>query len=295
MQTKVEKMPKSTIKLTITVPTDKVKESYEKVLNEVVKATELPGFRKGMAPKEMVVEKTDVSKLYGEVINDLLQNFYPQALKENHIVPISNPKVEIKEFNLEKEFEFTAIVATRPEVKVGEYKNKLKEVQEKKEKTTKEENAKKLAAGEELKDSHAHLETNDVIDVLIEVSEVEVPELLIEEETERMMARLVDQAQSIGISLEQYLKAQNKTSEQLHTEYSKIAERSLKAEFVLANLAAAEKIEVTDAEIEEVAKASGNPDVMEQLKDPAQKWYIKSILEKNKLISKLMEEAAHEK
>jgi trigger factor len=232
MKTNVEKMPKSTIKLTVTVPTDKVKESYDKVLTEAVKATELPGFRKGMAPREMVAEKSDVSKLYGEVINDLLQTYYPQALKENHIVPVSNPKVEIKEFNLEKEFEFTALVATRPEVKVGEFKKKLKAAQENKEKTTKEENAKKLAAGEEIKDSHDHLETNDIIDILLEVSVVDVPELLVEEETERMMARLLDQAQSIGISLEQYLKAQNKTSEQLKEEYTKIAERSLKAEFV---------------------------------------------------------------
>jgi trigger factor len=264
-------------------------------LDEVVKSTELPGFRKGMAPKEMVAEKSDVSKLYGEVINELLQRYYPQALKENLITPISNPKVEIKEFNLEKEFEFVATVATRPEVKVGEFCKYFGRVQEKKEKTTKEENAKKLVAGEKLEDSHAHLTPNEVIDILIDASELDVPELLIEEETERMMSRLVDQAQSIGLSLEQYLKAQNKTSEQLRSEYSKIAERSLKAEFILSNLANTEKIEVTDTEIEDVAKASGNPEVLEQLKDPVQKWYIKSILEKNKLISKLTEEAAHEK
>ncbi|OGC48132.1 hypothetical protein A2W32_04705 [candidate division WWE3 bacterium RBG_16_37_10] len=108
-----------------------------------------------------------------------------------------------------------------------------------------------------------------------------------------MMARLVDQAQSIGLSLDQYLKAQNKTSEQLTSDYKKTAEKSVKAELVLGEIIKTEKVDVTEAEIEEIVKASGDPNALEQLKDPLQKWYIKSILEKNKLINKLIEEVAH--
>lgn len=290
MKTQVEKLPKSAIKLTVTVPVDKVKEMYAQVLDEVVKNTELPGFRKGLAPKELVKEKTDISKLYGDVVNDLLQKYYPQALKETLIAPVSNPKVEIKEFDLEKEFEFTAIIATRPEIKIGDYKTKLRAKYDTDLKKAKEANAEKLKNGEKIGELHVHLSTNDIIDALTDTSEVEVADVLTEEETERTMSRLVDQAQSIGLSLDQYLKAQNKTAEQLKADYTKAAERSIKAEFLLSQLAKDLAVEVTDAEIEEAFAAAGESMPKDKLNDSMEKWYIKSILEKNKVISKIMEE-----
>jgi FKBP-type peptidyl-prolyl cis-trans isomerase (trigger factor) len=292
MQIKSEKQAKSTMKLTVTVPAEKVKEAYDKVLSEVVKEAELPGFRKGMVPAEMVKEKTDVSKLYGEVINELLQKYYVEAVNQEKLNPVSNPKVEIKEFDLEKDFEFTAIVPTKPEVKIGDYTDKLKKIQEEKMKTVKEENAKKLAAGEQLEEPHVHISSNEVVDALVDSAEVDISDILIDDESERMMARLVDQAQSIGISLEQYLKAQNKTADQLREDYHKVAERTLKAEFVLSQLVKDRGVEITEDELTEIVEASGTPNAEEQLKDPVQKWYIKSVLEKNKLISDLIEEAA---
>lgn len=294
MQVKVEKQPKSTLKLIISVPAVNVKEEYEKVFEEVVKNAEFPGFRKGMAPKNMVKQKTDVSKLYGEVINNLLQKYYSQTLKENLIQPVSNPRVEIKEFDPEKDFEFTAILAIRPEVEIGEFRLEIKSNYEKKIEGAKKQNEEKLKKGEPISDIHVHLNTNDIIDGLLKNSKVEVSDLLIDEETERMMSRLVDQAQSIGLSLDQYLKAQNKTADQLKDEYKKVAENNIKSEFILDKLIKDEKVEVTDKEVEDMIKASGVPDAKEKLNNTTEKWYIKNILEKNKLITKLMEEAEGE-
>ncbi len=290
MQVRIEKQPKSTLKLSISVPSANVKEEYEKAFEEVVKNAELPGFRKGMAPKDMVKQKTDVSKLYGEVINNLLQKYYTQALKENLVMPVSNPRVEIKEFDLEKDFEFTAVLAVKPEVEVGEFRAEIKSNYEKKIDVAKKENEEKLKKGETLSDTHIHLHTNDVIDALLNNSKVEISDLLIDEETEKMMSRLVDQAQSIGLSLDQYLKAQNKTADQLKDEYKKIAENNIKSEFILDKLIKDERIEITDKEVEDMIKASGVPDAEEKLNNTTEKWYIKNILEKNKLITKLMEE-----
>jgi len=290
MQVKVTKQPKSTIKIDIKVPNIKVKEAYETLMTDIVKNSEVSGFRKGTAPRKMVESKTDVSKIYGDLINELLRAYYPRAIKENHIAPISNPKVEVKEFDIEKDFEFSAMVATRPDVKVGDYKKKLKKVYADKLKTAEKDKEEKLKKGEKLEPTHTHLLTTEVVDILLEISNIEIPDLLIDDETDRMMARLVDQTQAIGMSLDQYLKAQNKSAEELRTNYDKLSERNLKTEFILEHLIKEEKIEVNDAELEETAKASGDPKTSEGLKDPVQRWYIKSILEKNKLISKLIEE-----
>lgn len=290
MKTQIEKQPKSTIKLTVTVPADKVKETYNHVLDEVAANTEIAGFRKGTAPKEMVKEKTDVSKLYGEVVNHLLEAYYPQAVKENLITPIANPKVEIKEFDLEKDFEFIATIATRPEVTIGDFKSKLKKDYEEKLAKAKEENAEKLKNGQSLEEQHIHVSSNELIEAVIQTSQVEIPDLLIEEETERMLSNLLQQAQSIGLSIDQYLKSQNKTVDQLREDYTKLAEKNLKAEFFLSKLVKDAGIVVEDKEVEDMYAAAGEANPKEKLKDSMQTWYIKSILEKNKLISKILEE-----
>ena len=284
MQVKVEKQSKSTLKLIISVPSANVKEEYEKVFEEVVKNAEFPGFRKGMAPKEMVKQKTEVSKLYGEVINNLLQKYYTQALKENLVQPVSNPRVEIKEFDLEKDFEFTAVLAVRPEVEIGEFRTEIKFNYDKRVEEAKKQN----------EDTHIHLHTNDIIDALLKNSKVDVSDLLVEEEAERMISRLIDQAQSIGLSLDQYLKAQSKTADRLKDEYKGVAENNIKSEFILDKIIRDEKIEVTDKEVEDMIKASGVPNAEDKLNNPTEKWYIKNILEKNKLITKLMEEVEGE-
>lgn len=290
----VENQPKSTIKLTITVPNEKIKQSYEKLLDTAVEQTEIEGFRKGKGPRELVRDKIGNTKLYGDVINQILQEFYPQALKENHIAAIANPKVELKEFDIDKDLEFTALVATRPDVKIGDYRAQLKEYYAKKleegKKQNAEQNAEKLKAGEKIEEAHIHLSVNEVIDVLIKASELEVSDILVTDETERMMARLLDQAQQIGLSLDQYLKAQNKNIDQLRADYAEIALRNLKAEFVLGKLILDNKVEVSDEEITSMIKAAGFEDAQKRMEDPIEKYYVKSILQKNKLLSSLIEE-----
>ena len=291
MKVQVEKQPKSTLKLSIVVPKEDVKKTYEKILDDVVIQTEIPGFRKGKAPKEKVLEKTDISTLYGEVVNALLQTYYPQALKEHHVSPVSNPKVEIKEFELEKDFVFDATVAIRPEIKIGDYRPLLVKKYQEKNETLKKTNEERLKTGEKIEADRAHLLVEDIIEIILGTSEVELADIIVDEEINRMLTRLVDQTQAVGLSMEDYLKSQNKTAEQLREQYRAVAEKTLKTEFVLSQLIGDMKIEINDSEIDEVIGAAGDAAVKERLKDPVEKWYIKSILAKNKLISELAKEA----
>ena len=290
MKVNVEKQPKSTVKITITVEAEKVKQAYNKVVDKLIVETEIEGFRKGNAPKDKVINKVGENNIKSEVINDVLQTYYPQALKENMIAPVSNPKVEVKEFDIEKDMEFSAIVAVRPPIKVGDYKKALTKMLEDKKEGFKKANEEKVKKGEKIDDVHVHLSPSDVIPVLADISEVEISDMLVNDETDRMMARLVDQAQTIGMSLEQYLKAQNKTSEQLRAEYSKTAERSLKSEFVMGELVKERKVDVSDKEIEDTMVAAGYGDLEKRMQDPMEKMYVKSILQKNKLISDIIAE-----
>jgi FKBP-type peptidyl-prolyl cis-trans isomerase (trigger factor) len=294
MKTTTEKLKKSALKLTITVESEKVKKAYEEVLEEKVKTTAVEGFREGKAPKNMVEEKLGVSALYGDAVNLLLQTYYVQAVKENHINPLSNPKIEIKEFDLDKDFVFTAEVAIKPEVSVKPFKDALKKKYEEKSKELKKENEEKIKKGEEITMDHVHMHANDVLDVLLEKSEVEIADILIEEEANRMLTQLLQQIKSIGLSVEDYLKAQQTDVEKLQEGYKKSAENNLKAEFILSKLVQDEKIEIEEKEIDEAFEIAGVSGVDERKTDPVERFYVKTILQKNKLISNLINEVQGE-
>lgn len=294
MKTQIEKLPKSTMKLTVTVENSVIKEFYEKEVKKAIEDTELQGFRKGTAPRDMVVEKVGNSKLYGDTINEVLKTYYPQALKEHKVMPVSNPKVEIKEFDIEKDLEFTAEFAVKPEVKVGDYRKALKDYYKEKTERIKKEKEEKLKKGEldiekEGRD-HVHIGANEVIDIVLKESEVEIADMLIEEETDRLMTKLLEQLETIKLPIDKYLQAQGKNADELRAEYNKISENNIKAEFVLSHLVEVEKIEVGDEEIDEMISAAGDPAVIEQMQDPMQRLYIKTILQKNKLLNNLIDE-----
>ncbi|MFC1700128.1 trigger factor [Patescibacteria group bacterium] len=294
MKVNVEKQPKSTLKITVTVENDLVKKAYDQVLEETVANTEVEGFRKGNAPKAKVEEKIGVSNLYGHVIDHLLKDYYTQALKENKIVPVSSPRVEIKEFDIDKDFEFSATVAIRPDIKIREYKKALKKSFEDKKKEIEKVKAEALKKGEDIPDIPVHLGANEVIEVLTQNADVEIADILVQEESDRIMGRLMDQLRGINLSMDKYLKAQEKTAEGLRKEYDEISEKNIKAEFVMSHLIKELGIKVTEKEIDEMIGAVGDPKAQEGMQTPMQRLYIKTILQKNKLISKLIEEAEKE-
>lgn len=291
MKVEVHKEPKNVIKLEITVPASDLKAVYENILAEIVSTSTVTGFRPGKAPKEKVLESLDTGKLHGEVVNKALQTFYPQALKEHHVLPAGNPRVEIKQFDLDKDFIFIASVPQKPEIEIGDYITVLKKVLKERKEASRAEKEAKLKKGESIGDVHDHLHPSDVVQALLEVSKLEIADIMIEEETNRMLSRLLEQAEQVGLSLDQYLQAQGKTAEQLRADYDKISEQTIKAEFILAELVKNSAIEITDEEVRQAIAASGAPDVEEQMKDKMKLWYVKSILEKNKLITQIMEQA----
>lgn len=294
MKAEIKKLKNSQLEITVTVDKADVKTTYDQILNKAIQETEVPGFRKGNAPKEKVEQVLGVSKLYGDAINVLLQKYYSQALKENHVAPISNPKVEIKEFDVNKDFIFIAQVAIKPEVKIKDYKSALKKYYVDKTKNAKKENAEKLKIGEKIEHDHAHLHPNEVVDVLIQNSEFEVPDILVEEETNRLMSRLVEQVMAAGMKVDEYLKAQNTDAETLKKNYTKVAENNIRAEIVMNELSVKENIVITDDEVQQQIDLVQDEKQKEQLSTPIQKIYIKTILEKNKLISNLIKDTEGE-
>ena len=118
----VENLEKSTVKITITVPAEDfekaVTESYERNKGKY----EIPGFRKGKAPKSMLEKTYGESLFYEDAFNSSVDHSYTKVLDESKLDVVSRPEIEIVDCGKGKDFVYTATVAVRPEVKLGKYK-----------------------------------------------------------------------------------------------------------------------------------------------------------------------------
>ena len=113
---------KNELKLTFTVPASRFEEAIQDVFKKSAKYFNIPGFRKGKAPFKIVERYYGDSIFYEDAFNDLATIVYDEEIKENKIEVASRPQIDVVQMEKGKDLIFTAIVATKPEVKLGKYK-----------------------------------------------------------------------------------------------------------------------------------------------------------------------------
>lgn len=277
---KLTRLSNDNLRILITIPWKRVKTAYNLALKSFTKKTEIKGFRKGKAPLKLVEEKIGKNVLYEEVIKSLIPKVYTQAIKRYHLHPITLPKFKLIQAQEEKNWQIEAITCEAPKVKLGNYKEEIKKTKavEKIWIPGKEKKEKKISQKEELE---------KIFEILLATCSVKLPPLLIEEEVNRMLARLIDQLTKLGLTIEEYLISLKKTKEELKEEYQKEAEKLLKLEFILLAIADQEKIQVEEKEIEGIIKAIPQKEIQKEFQTPEQKLYLQNLLIKQKVIDSL--------
>src|SRR5665811_2174282 len=114
MASTIKKQEDGTIILTITIPKADVVKAKEAITEDYVKNAQIPGFRKGKAPKKIVLEKIDQEKVKEEALRKLLPQTYIEAINEHKIKPIINPKVHVHKIEEGSDWEFEAITCEAP-------------------------------------------------------------------------------------------------------------------------------------------------------------------------------------
>ncbi len=122
MSLQVEKLEKNMAKLTIEVSAEEFEKALQGAYNKQKKNISLPGFRKGKAPRAMVEKMYGAEIFFDDAANALIQREYAKAYDEADIEIVSQPKIEVTQIEKGKAFIFTAEVAVKPEVTLGEYK-----------------------------------------------------------------------------------------------------------------------------------------------------------------------------
>ena len=122
MSVQVENLEKSMAKLTIEVSAEEFNEAINKAYQKSKAKISLPGFRKGKAPRAMIEKMYGASIFYEDAANIIIPDAYETAAKESELEIVAQPEIDVVQIEKGKPFIFTATVAVKPEVTLGEYK-----------------------------------------------------------------------------------------------------------------------------------------------------------------------------
>ena len=425
MNCKVEKTKNANeVKLEITIEASKFDEAIKKVYFKSAKYFNIPGFRKGKAPMQIVEKYYGKEIFYEDAFNEVAQDALEEAVKENNIEVVSRPDIDITQMEKGKDLIFTAVMQTKPEAQLGKYKGieikkieynvtdhdiehelghmqehnsrlisienrpveqgdiatidyegfvdgkafnggkaekydleigsgsfipgfedqvvgmkideekdiqvkfpdeyfskdlagkdatfkvKLYEIKKKELPKLDDEFAKDVSEFDTLKelkedirakqqkqnDDKAKYETQDaVIKAVCDDMKVEIPSGMIEIEVENMLKEVEQRLSYQGLKLDQYLQMVGKKKEDMQKEYEPQAIEAIKSRLALEAVIKAEKIEVSnkdiDEKLKEMAKNYGKENDEEFLKNENVRKYIKEGLQSEKAINFLVENA----
>lgn len=275
------KTPNGELQITITIPATEIQKTYDGVVEDTTKTIELPGFRRGKAPKKMVAEKVEKDKIYEKVLQKVIPASYLEAIKEHRLSPIIAPKIEMLRAKEGEDWEIRATTCERPEISLGDYKEAVRKVLAPSKLWTPDKKPSNPEAGKEAEGTE---KTQKVVKALLETVKIDLPKLLVEDELNRALASLIEQTGKLGLTIDQYLASIGKSVEQLREEYRIRVEGDLKLQFILDAVANAEKLEIKDGEIEALISTAGDEKIKQDFNTPLTRAYLRGILARRKAL-----------
>jgi len=318
-------LKKDTIEFAITIPKKNFKESYDTIAKDKAKDLDLKGFRKGQVPENIVKENLgDTIKF--EVFEKLAPLYINSALKKEKIEPIAPPTYkEIPKLEVGEDIEFTVLVTTMPEFKLGNLKKikverKEVEVTEKEIKNSLEE----LKKGQKTKETEVNdkwakevakilglkkVEKLDDLKKLITDSlKTQKKHIALQGYQNTILKEAIDlskieaserekafgyEMQQRGVDVKDFMKAQNLTIEKMREMWEKDAKDALEADTLLNLFAKDRKIVISDEDlgkkIEDIKKEKGDKK-NDIYNNPQWKEYIRNVETKQKAFQILIEE-----
>jgi len=269
MKSTIDKTPDGTIELKISIPWTIIKKEWDIQVSEMVKSANLPGFRKGKAPKKLVEERLDKARIQDEVVRKILPPAYVEAVKEHNIRPIIDPRIHVDgQLQEGKEWQFHAVTSEAPIIELNGYKDEIKKITAK---------SKIVVPGKEPEPP----KLDEIVKALMTSVKISIPKILIDREADRLLSQMLDEIKKLGMSLDQYLASTGKTADALRAEYAQKAEQDLKLEFALQKIAQTEKITVEESEIDKTIE-NAKPEEKESLR--ANKYLLAGILRQQKTL-----------
>ena len=130
MNTKVEKLPENVVKVDIEIPAKDAVNYYNNAAKKLAQYVNIPGFRKGKAPRNVVEQHIGEDRIKHEAIESALPRIFSDVIRENEFDVVAQPYVESYDYKIGEDMKIVAKLELRPEVTLGEYKGITIEVEE---------------------------------------------------------------------------------------------------------------------------------------------------------------------
>ena len=283
---KATKLPKHTKEFEILAAWEYVLAKRDEAFAELAASVTVPGFRKGAAPANLAARHINPESLYDKTGRKILPDLYKELIDAEKIQPVTTPSVELLEAKENEPWKFKVTVAEIPDVKIKDYKKKVKDAHEKAKTATqdKEEEKKETDVKETKKEDQKTKKAplQEIFKILLDEAEVEIPDLLMQEEISRRLSQIKEDVKKVGLTFEQYLESRKLKADELEAQYKKDAEEMYKLEFVLAEIAKKEGIKVEPSELETIL-AGAKTDKERAVASQNLEWY-EGILRKQKVL-----------
>ena len=236
MRVKVNKLPKSEVEVEGELEGEIFESYFAPALKKLGDNLEVPGFRNGKAPENILLANLGEMKILEEMAALAFGEHYPKILEENKIEAIGRPEISITKLARKNPLGFKIKTAVLPEVKLPDYKKIAKKAKEES-----PEKDKGVSASDEKENQIREKTRLKIIEAIIKETEIDLPEILAEIELEKMMHRMESDIAQMGLKFEDYLKHLNKTADDLKKEIRPDAEKKAKLGLILNEIAKAEK------------------------------------------------------
>ena len=283
----VAKSDDGTIQITFTIPFSEIKVRREEASREIGKNIAIPGFRKGNAPAEKVIETVSQNTLLEKTLTYFLPKIFAEAVEKNNLKPIIYPKFELIKAVDGEDWEVRATTCEAPVIELGDYKNKLKGASAAGKIWTPD--SAKAKTDEKTKEKTREEKEQELLRNLLSAVNLKIPKILIDQEVDGRLSSLLSRLEKLGLTLESYLSSTGKTADALRNEYEKQATEGLSLDFILTKIADSENLAVNKDEVDKAASLNEQTKSEEIDEDLNQrKTLIESILRRRKALDYLL-------
>ena len=271
------------MKFTITLPLKDINTAYQEVLKAAAGDVTVKGFRKGTAPLDLVETQLDKSKLYEKAMMRVFVPAYNQYVDEHALKPITMPRIDLKSANEKEDWELDVEIAQKPVVDLNNYEAEVKGVKAKSAIWTPDKPNEH--------EGHQHNDQeklNEILETLLKTCKLEIPELLVDEETNRALSRLVEQIEKLGLTIEQYASSLGKTVEILRKEYKNTSQKNVKLDFIIEAIAQKQGLIASEKEVSDFVEKIDDPKTKQEVAQSAYaKASFKDMITRQKVIDHL--------
>lgn len=249
MPLEIKKLPGSEIEISIEVPAEEFETYHQEAFEEIAANFSKDGFRAGKVPREILEKDIPSNDVLLKAAEKAIRKNYFPVLEEHKIEAIGRPEITITKMARGDSFCFKAKTAVLPEIILADYKKIAVEIRKGEE---------LVGEGKEEKSKARQKRRMEILEAIARATEVEIPEILVRLEKEKMLAELRSSIESMEMAWQDYLIQIKKSEDDLRKDWQEESLKRVKYALILRQIVEKENIQVSTEEmgiaVEEISK-----------------------------------------